>query len=99
MSARKMPALSETNAVAPTRSCADQARSDANPGNHPDMPGSPKAEARGSNPFGRATTSHAVRTGPPPNWWTPVVGSKSQEVSDGRTSATVVYGRLQAAGC
>ena len=23
---------------------------------------------------------------PPPNWWTPVVGSESQEVSDGRTS-------------
>jgi hypothetical protein len=29
---------------------------------------------------------------PPPNWWTPVVGSQSQEVSDGRTSTSVVYG-------
>jgi hypothetical protein len=35
---------------------------------------------------------------PPPTWWTPVVGSQSQEVSDGRTSTTVVYGRLQTAG-
>jgi hypothetical protein len=31
---------------------------------------------------------------PPPNWWTPVVGSQSQEVSDGRTCTSVVYGRL-----
>ena len=35
---------------------------------------------------------------PPPIEWTPVVGSESQEVSDGRTSTTVVYGRLQTAG-
>jgi hypothetical protein len=31
---------------------------------------------------------------PPPNGWTPVVGSKSQEVSDGKTSTTIVYGGL-----
>jgi hypothetical protein len=36
---------------------------------------------------------------PPPNEWTPVVGSKSQEVSDGRTSTTVVHAGVQAAGC
>ena len=28
----------------------------------------------------------------PPIEWTPVVGSESQEVSDGRTSAAIVYG-------
>ncbi|HEY2755052.1 MAG TPA: phage portal protein [Pseudolabrys sp.] len=41
----------------------------------------------------------AVDTEPPPNEWTPVVGSKSQEVSDGRTSTTVVHAGVQAAGC
>ena len=35
---------------------------------------------------------------PPPIQWTPVVGSRSQEVFDGKTSATSVHGRLQAAG-
>jgi hypothetical protein len=34
----------------------------------------------------------------PPNEWTPVVGSSSQEVSNGTTSTSVVYGGLQAAG-
>jgi hypothetical protein len=29
---------------------------------------------------------------PPPNEWTPVVGSKSQEVSDGSQSTSVVHG-------
>jgi hypothetical protein len=31
---------------------------------------------------------------PPPNWWTPVAGSESQEVSDGKKSRSVVYGLL-----
>ena len=31
---------------------------------------------------------------PPPIQWTPVVGSRSQEVFDGKPTATVVYGRL-----
>ena len=31
---------------------------------------------------------------PPLNWWTPVVGSKSQEVSNGKKSTSVVHGRL-----
>jgi hypothetical protein len=35
---------------------------------------------------------------PPPNEWTPVVGSESQEVSNGRTSMPVVHGGLQAPG-
>jgi hypothetical protein len=35
---------------------------------------------------------------PPPIQWTPVVGSRSQEVFDGKTSATSVHGRIQAAG-
>src|SRR5215204_1022954 len=33
---------------------------------------------------------------PPPNEWTPVVGSESQEVSNGRKTTPIVYGRLQA---
>jgi hypothetical protein len=33
-----------------------------------------------------------TRVEPPPFEWTPVVGSRSQEVSDGRTSAAIVYG-------
>jgi len=39
----------------------------------------------------------AERLEPPPIQWTPVVGSTSQEVFDGKTSATSVHGRLQAA--
>jgi len=35
-------------------------------------------------------------TAPPPIQWTPVVGSASQEVFDGKTSTTSVYERLQA---
>lgn len=35
---------------------------------------------------------------PPPNEWTPVVGSESPEVSNARTSTSVVHGRLQAPG-
>lgn len=35
---------------------------------------------------------------PPPNEWTAVVGSKSQEVSNGRTSTPIVYRIVQAAG-
>src|SRR5215471_8354925 len=35
---------------------------------------------------------------PPPNEWTPVVGSESQEVSHGRSSTSVIYGGLQAPG-
>ena len=35
---------------------------------------------------------------PPPNEWTPVVGSQSQEVSDGRTSTSVVQPGIQATG-
>jgi hypothetical protein len=31
---------------------------------------------------------------PPPIQWTPVAGSSSQEVFDGKTSETIVYGRL-----
>lgn len=34
----------------------------------------------------------------PPNEWTPVVGSESPEASNGRTSTSVVHGRLQAPG-
>src|SRR5439155_11378598 len=34
-------------------------------------------------------------TEPPPNEWTPVVGSESQEVSNGRTSRSVVYRGVQ----
>jgi hypothetical protein len=33
---------------------------------------------------------------PPPNEWTPVVGSESQEVSHGKSSTPVVYRGLQA---
>jgi predicted MFS family arabinose efflux permease len=40
----------------------------------------------------------AGRLEPPPIQWTPVVGSRSQEVFDGKTSATSVHGRIQAAG-
>jgi hypothetical protein len=35
---------------------------------------------------------------PPPNWWTPVVGLNSQEVSDGEAATAVIFGRVQAAG-
>ena len=37
-----------------------------------------------------------VKSAPPPIQWTPVVGSASQEVFDGKTSTTSVYERLQA---
>lgn len=37
-------------------------------------------------------------TEPPPNEWTPVVGSGSPEVSDARASTSVVYRGVQAAG-
>ena len=45
-------------------------------------------------------SKEAERVGfePPPNEWTPVVGSESQEVSNGRTSTSVVYRGVQAAG-
>src|SRR6516162_11057286 len=74
------------------------------------MPYTPPGDARGTkrrecgrvlqtqHPTHRRTHEHPESRGePPPNEWTPVVGSESQEVSDGRTSTSVVYGRLQAA--
>jgi hypothetical protein len=36
--------------------------------------------------------AEVLKVEPPPNEWTPVVGSKGQEVSDGSQSTSVVHG-------
>src|SRR6267142_4278393 len=70
-------------------------------GNSPQFDGTLREDASLSQsqdrPRWRAHQIDVRFSEPPPIEWTPVVGSESQEVSDGRTSATVVYGRLQAA--
>jgi hypothetical protein len=51
-----------------------------------------KVAAIGIGGASRLLPSHTtVRTGP---YTAPVVGSKSQEVSDGNTSTSIVHGRL-----